>query len=295
MLIKEVCKECSLTKKAIEYYEKQGLVSPKINENGYRNYGSEDISKLNEIYVLRKLGLGIDAIKDVLSSINKSATLSKYKYLIELKIEKAALQQECLEHLIANYDINEEINYIETNISSLLTIREKLVQAFPGTYGMYLSIHFGQFLNERIDSKEKEEAYLNVIHFLDNISNINITDEMEDYLQSYFTALKKTDIENVNNKLLNAVEDMDGYILNNKESLEGYNEIRTSEEYKSTPAYKFQQLLLDFLKSSGYYEIFIPNLKVLSHSYCEYMDKLQEANELFIKKYPKIANLYQKD
>lgn len=104
MLIKEVCKECSLTKKAIEYYEKQGLVSPNINENGYRNYGSEDISKLKEISVLRKLGLGIDAIKDVISSINKSATLSKYKYLIDLKIEKAALQQKCLEHLIANYD-----------------------------------------------------------------------------------------------------------------------------------------------------------------------------------------------
>ena len=29
MLIKEVCKECGLTRKAVEYYEKQGLIQPR--------------------------------------------------------------------------------------------------------------------------------------------------------------------------------------------------------------------------------------------------------------------------
>ena len=37
MLINEVCKKCSLTKKAIEYYIEQGLVIPAIQENGYRS------------------------------------------------------------------------------------------------------------------------------------------------------------------------------------------------------------------------------------------------------------------
>lgn len=36
MLINEVCKKCSLTQKAIEYYIEQGLVIPVIQENGYR-------------------------------------------------------------------------------------------------------------------------------------------------------------------------------------------------------------------------------------------------------------------
>jgi len=72
VLIKEVCKECSLTKKAIEYYEKQGLLSPKVSNNGYRNYDSKDISILKEISVLRRLGLSIEAIKEVLLSSNKA-------------------------------------------------------------------------------------------------------------------------------------------------------------------------------------------------------------------------------
>lgn len=35
MLINEVCKECNLTKKAVEYYTEQGLIQPRITENGY--------------------------------------------------------------------------------------------------------------------------------------------------------------------------------------------------------------------------------------------------------------------
>ena len=32
MLVNEVCKKCFLTKKAIEYYVEQGLVSPKYKK-----------------------------------------------------------------------------------------------------------------------------------------------------------------------------------------------------------------------------------------------------------------------
>ena len=81
MLINEICKECSLTKKAIEYYEKQGLISPQIAENGYRNYADKDVYLLKEISMLRRLSLSISDIKDIMSSKNKSAALSKYKYL----------------------------------------------------------------------------------------------------------------------------------------------------------------------------------------------------------------------
>ena len=35
MLLNEVCKECNLTKKAVEYYTEQGLIQPRITENGF--------------------------------------------------------------------------------------------------------------------------------------------------------------------------------------------------------------------------------------------------------------------
>jgi len=161
------------------------------------------------------------------------------------------MQQKTLDKLIANYNIDEELKYIDSNISSLFTIKEKLVHAFPGTYGMYLSIHFGEFLNERIDSVEKQAAYLKIINFLDNMADISISPEMEEYLESYFTIIEKADMDEINNHMINAVEDIDNYLENNKKTLEEYIEIRTSEEFKESPAFKFQQLLLDF-----------PNVKV---------------------------------
>jgi len=49
MLINEVCKRCGLTKKAIEYYEEQGLTRPQIMENGYRVFSEDDVIQLNKI------------------------------------------------------------------------------------------------------------------------------------------------------------------------------------------------------------------------------------------------------
>ncbi len=43
MLINEVCKKCRLTKKAVEYYIEQGLISPDIMENGYRDFSQDDV------------------------------------------------------------------------------------------------------------------------------------------------------------------------------------------------------------------------------------------------------------
>ena len=73
MLINEASKITGLTKKAIEYYTMQGLVSPNILENGYRDYNQSDIDKLNIISILRQLGLSTNEIKSVLSDESRAA------------------------------------------------------------------------------------------------------------------------------------------------------------------------------------------------------------------------------
>ncbi|WP_137744456.1 MerR family transcriptional regulator [Robertmurraya siralis] len=286
MLINEVCKECSLTKKAIEYYEKQGLIRPKIEENGYRNYSAEDVLVLKEIFVLRNLGLGIPEIKDIISSSDKHAALSKYKYLKELEKQRIDKQQKGLELLIENYQVEPVKQYIEEQLSPLLTIKEKLAQSFPGGYGIYLSVHFGRFLNETINSNEKKRAYQEILSFLDHLE---INEEIEEFLKSSMALFDQEDLENMNTAILTAVEDIEEYMETNKQRIEKYIRFRESEEYKSTDAYKMQQLLLEFQKQSGYTDIFITNLKILSDSYRDYYKKLEEANERFIKSFPQMS------
>lgn len=63
MLINEVCKKCQLTKKAIAYYEEQGLIHPKISDNGYRIFSYDDVAYLKKVSILRSLGLSVTDIK----------------------------------------------------------------------------------------------------------------------------------------------------------------------------------------------------------------------------------------
>lgn len=286
MLIKDVCKECKLTKKAVEYYEKQGLISPKIDTNGYRNYSNEDISKLKEIAALRKLGISTSEIKDILASNNKSSALAKIKFKMDLEIEKAIAKKRCLEQLTKDYDIDKAITYIEEDIEKYFTIKEKLLQAFPGAYGMYLCVHFGQFLDGKIDTEEKEKAYNKIVDFLDNVQDMEFPKELEEFLKQSLEHLDEENMEDINLSLINAVNNPEKYIEENKEIIEKYLEFINSDEYKNSPAYKIKELLLKFQQESGYYDIFIENLKILSDSYREYYEKLLAANKVFLEKYP---------
>ena len=293
MLIKDVCRECKLTKKAIEYYEQQGLISPKINENGYRNYSPEDVSVLKEIRVLRKLGISIAEIKDILASPNKSAALAKCKYRMDLEVEKAIAKKKCLERLVKDYDIEQAITYIEEEIEKNFTIKEKLLQAFPGSYGMFLCIHFGQFLYGKIDTEEKERAYNKIVEFLDKIQEIEFPKELEEFLEQGIGLLEEIDMEKINSSIIDAINNVDVYMEENKEAIEKYFEYINSDEYKNSPAYKMKQLLLKFQQESGYYDIFIENLKILSESYREYYERLQAANKAFIDRYPQAEKIYK--
>ena len=64
MKINEVEALVGITKKNIRFYEEQGLLSPRRNsENGYRDYGQEEVDTLRQIKLLRKLGVPLEEIR----------------------------------------------------------------------------------------------------------------------------------------------------------------------------------------------------------------------------------------
>ena len=68
--INEVETLVGITKKNIRFYEQEGLLNPKRNqENGYRNYGEEDVMILQQIKLLRKLGLPLEEIRRLQSGV----------------------------------------------------------------------------------------------------------------------------------------------------------------------------------------------------------------------------------
>lgn len=66
MKINDVEKLLGITKANIRFYEKEGLLTPGRSENGYREYSDADIARLKQIVVLRKLGIPVQQIADIL-------------------------------------------------------------------------------------------------------------------------------------------------------------------------------------------------------------------------------------
>lgn len=69
MKINDVEKLLGITKANIRFYEKEGLITPSRSENGYREYSETDVRLLKDIIILRKLGIPIQQIADILDGV----------------------------------------------------------------------------------------------------------------------------------------------------------------------------------------------------------------------------------
>mgnify|MGYP000447866506 CR=1 FL=1 len=287
MLIHEVCRITGLTKKAIDYYIEKGLISPNLLENGYRVFDRDEVERLKKIAVLRKLGLGTDEMKSVLSD-SSGDTLRTLAVRRQLDIQREQAKKAILEKLCsgASYaEISDELQALENG----KTIAEKLLEAFPGYYGRFVCLHFARFLNEPIRTESQQAAYDRIIAFLDDMPPLNLPEDLQDFLMEATDEITTEQITKSLEHTRKSIENPDDFLSNNREVLEKYIALRQSEEYRNSPAYRLMAYIKAFNQASGYYDVFIPAMKELSPSYAEYSKKLEMANKKLLAEYPDIA------
>lgn len=66
MTIKEVEQVLGVPRATIRFYEKEGLIAPQREESGYRSYSEADVNRLKQIIILRKLGIAVTDIAEIL-------------------------------------------------------------------------------------------------------------------------------------------------------------------------------------------------------------------------------------
>ena len=92
MKINEVKALVGITKKNIRFYESEGLLTPRRNsENGYRDYGEGDVSALRRIKLMRKLGLPLEEIRQMLSGTHTVGDGMR-RHLVTLQRERENLE-----------------------------------------------------------------------------------------------------------------------------------------------------------------------------------------------------------
>lgn len=93
MKINEVEALSGVAKKNIRFYEEQGLLSPRRNqENGYRDYGEEEVRILRQIRLMRKLDVPIEEIRQMLSGKHTVGDGMR-RHLVALERERRNLEQ----------------------------------------------------------------------------------------------------------------------------------------------------------------------------------------------------------
>lgn len=295
MLINEVCKKCSLTRKAVEYYIEQGLVVPTMQENGYRCFTVEDVERLKKISILRNLGLSVADIGAALSDRNESL-LKEISHRKKMEITALQAKQSLLQELADKHDweqVRDKLQQLEKRQSIL----ERLQNVFPGYYGRYACTHFAPYLNEPVVMDEQQEAFHTIIEFLDN-TDFDIPDDLRQYLDE---VLDETIVrcengldgfaEKMSVSMNNFVQEPDQFLADYREIIEEYMAYVQTDEYRASDTYRLQESFRQFGKVSGYNDIFIPAMCRLSKTYREYQEKLKKADEKLLQDYPQYANI----
>lgn len=109
-----------VTVRALQYYDRQGLLSPSAESAGGRRlYADKDLIRLHQILSLKHLGFSLDDIKNRLSSLNTPADVA------QALSEQAAAVQEKIEVL------SESLREIEALKAEVLQMQSVNFKSMP--------------------------------------------------------------------------------------------------------------------------------------------------------------------
>ena len=282
MYIHEAAERSGTTKKAIEYYCMKGLLSPRVSENGYKDFSEEDVACLKKISLLRNLGVSVEDIRELLSGKDDTAlrrTIEKQETTLRRRKE----QNEMLKELEASQDW--DAVYLKAAAAeSRQSVTDRLTAAFPGFWGKYLALHFGQFLQEPVRTGDQEKALREVCDYLDSVQ-LEVPEELKDCLDEMDTDIGRQAADQADAALSEAAEDPEGWLKNNREIIDQYLEFQKTAEYRNSPGAKLKELIREFNEEQGYNSVFIPAMRRLSPAYDEYLAKLEKADRIFMQQF----------
>ena len=279
MLRNEIQEKTGLTRKAIEYYEERGLIKPVKLENGYRDYSDEDLETLNQIFLFRKIGLSISEIEDCLSSDGKSfsSILRRKEYQLEIEQKR----KEVIELIVKKGNQNIIENKIAL-IEAEESIYEKLEGTFPGYFGQLIFSAYQPFLNETL-YKEGKDAYKEFVAYLDSLPSFELSKEEQEYIEEISSTYNIKILKEVNESKIEAVENSEKWLEENKDIISQYQKYKNSDEYQNSPMKVIQDKLQKYMIDNKYYETAIPLIRKFSKNYDDYYQELLIANDKYLE------------
>ncbi len=91
--IKQLADLAGVSTRTLRWYDKQGLLQPSRQDNGYRSYDSSDVDRLQHILFYREMGLSLEDIQTVLRSQGFDANAALRDHLTALTEQRFKLDR----------------------------------------------------------------------------------------------------------------------------------------------------------------------------------------------------------
>ena len=122
MTVGELAKKMGTTVRTLQYYDKEGVLSPSAeSEGGRRLYTYKDMIKFHQIQSLKSLGFSLDDIKNKLISLDTPAEVAK------------VLDQQALY-------IQEKIQQLTSSLKAVEALRTEVLQMQTVDFKKYADI-----------------------------------------------------------------------------------------------------------------------------------------------------------
>ena len=149
MTVGEVAKKMNVTVRTLQYYDKEGLLSPSAeSEGGRRLYTDKDMVELHQILSLKHVGFSLDEIK------NRTVVLNTPEDVANALSEHAAA-------------IREKIERLSESLADIETLRGEVLQM--------QTVHFKKYADIVANLQQKNDTYWAIKHFddrlLDHVQN----------------------------------------------------------------------------------------------------------------------------
>ena len=83
LLIGELARRCGLSTQSIRFYEREGLIAPG-RAGSFRVYAAADVRRVEAIVALRKMGVPIVRVREIMGVMSRPASAERDKHLSDL-------------------------------------------------------------------------------------------------------------------------------------------------------------------------------------------------------------------
>ena len=145
--VQKLAKLAGISTRTLRYYDEIGILKPaRINSSGYRIYGQAEVDRLQQILFYRELGVGLDSIKNIVTSPSFDGAIALREHR-----EKLLEKRNQLDLLIANVEKSIALTEGRTKMSDeekFEGFKQKMIDDNEKKYGEEVRAKYG---NETVD------------------------------------------------------------------------------------------------------------------------------------------------